>query len=400
MAAENDHQNNLKLDRRGTKCSVFIRQEKPNASQPVIFNPDFFVERLRHEHPQVFTELVLSNITRLIDLPGDEFAQLTGESEPRVPPASGFLRSFNFLKRKDKGVVFGAPLTEEGIAQIYQLIEYLSKKLTRLDDKWNKTNVPDKERQIEAFQLLFMLLPPANRSLLKLLLDLLYHTARNQHVNKMSAINLATMFAPHIIWPKNVLASDLQGDIEKLNNGVAFLIRHSQKLFKAPAYIKDYTRSYFTGSKALQSKDDLTLCSKEGLMCAIPAASPSPSVRTLGGEVCSSCTVRSSETQSYTESALKELYQQVSSMPESAKKKKLIRQFEKQHLQTPSAESRSPFSRKHWRSRSLGGIIKRKVLGSQVLTEKENSRVQSPLPSSSSDGKGRENIACGGLVQD
>ena len=49
-----------------------------------------------------------------------------------------------------------------------------------------------------------MLLPPANRSMLKLLLDLLYHTARNQHTNKMSAINLATMFAPHIIWPKNV----------------------------------------------------------------------------------------------------------------------------------------------------------------------------------------------------
>lgn len=27
----------------------------------------------------------------------------------------------------EKGLVFGAPLTEEGIAQIYQLIEYLSK---------------------------------------------------------------------------------------------------------------------------------------------------------------------------------------------------------------------------------------------------------------------------------
>lgn len=27
----------------------------------------------------------------------------------------------------EKGVIFGAPLTEEGIAQIYQLIEYLSK---------------------------------------------------------------------------------------------------------------------------------------------------------------------------------------------------------------------------------------------------------------------------------
>lgn len=76
--------------------------------------------------------------------------------------------------------------------------------LNCFDDKGDKTNVPDKERQIEAFQLLFMLLPPANRSLLKLLLDLLHNTARNQHINKMSAINLAKMFAPHIIWPKNV----------------------------------------------------------------------------------------------------------------------------------------------------------------------------------------------------
>uniref|UniRef100_A0A8D0A8Y6 Rho GTPase-activating protein 19 n=1 Tax=Sander lucioperca TaxID=283035 RepID=A0A8D0A8Y6_SANLU len=436
----------------GTKCSVFTSQEKPNTSQTVIFNPDFFVERLRHEHPQAFADLVLSNITRLIDLPGDEFAQLTGESEAKVPSATGFLRSFNFLKRKDKGVVFGAPLTEEGIAQIYQLIEYLSKNLhveglfrvpghslrqaalremlnsgaeldletgdfhpndaatllkaylgelpepllthrhyhahlkigvlTCFDDNGDKTNVPDKERQIEAFQLLFMLLPPANRSMLKLLLDLLYHTARKQHINKMSAINLATMFAPHIIWPKNVMASDLQGNIEQLNKGIAFLIRHSQKLFKAPTYIKEYTRIYFTGSKTLQSKDDLTLCSgtKDGPMSAVTAASPSPSIRTIRGEGSSTSTTMSSE--SYTESALRELYQQVNNMPESAKKKKLIRQFDKQPLLTPSADSRTPFSRKHWRSRSLGGIIKRKVLGSQVLTEKENRRLQSPLPSS------------------
>ncbi|KAF1375749.1 hypothetical protein PFLUV_G00223420 [Perca fluviatilis] len=452
MAAEKDTHNNHKLSRSGTKCSVFISQEKPNTSQTVIFNPDFFVERLRHEHPQAFADLVLSNITRLIDLPGEEFAQLTGESEAKVPSATGFLRSFSFLKRKDKGVVFGAPLTEEGIAQIYQLIEYLSKnlhveglfrvpghslrqaalremlnsgaeidletgdfhpndaatllkaylgelpepllthrhyhahlkigELTCFDDNGDKTNVPDKERQIEAFQLLFMLLPPANRSMLKLLLDLLYHTARKQHINKMSAINLATMFAPHIIWPKNVMASDLQGNIEQLNNGIAFLIRHSQKLFKAPTYIKEYTRIYFTGSKTLQSKDDLTLCSgtKDGPMTAVIAASPSPSIRTIRGEVSSTSTTGSTE--SYTESALRELYQQVTNMPESAKKKKLIRQFDKQPLLTPSADSRTPFSRKHWRSRSLGGIIKRKVLGSQVLTEKENRRLQSPLPSS------------------
>lgn len=36
-------------------------------------------------------------------------------------------------------------------------------------------------------------------------------------------------------------------------------------------------------------------------------------------------------------------------------------------------------------------------MGGQVLTEKENSRLQSPLSSSSSDGHGRENTSCGGV---
>uniref|UniRef100_A0A672IA14 Rho GTPase-activating protein 19 n=1 Tax=Salarias fasciatus TaxID=181472 RepID=A0A672IA14_SALFA len=377
----------------GTTCSVFISQEK--SSHSVVFNPDFFVERLRHEHPQTFAELVLSNITRLIDLPGDEFAQLIGSPSPDL-----LLQLFiqNTLKRLQEGVVFGSPLTEEGIAQIYQLIEFLRKnlhveglfrvpghslrqaalremlnagaeidletgdfhpndaatllkaflgelpepllthrhyhahlkigELTHFDENGDKTDVPDKERQIEAFQLLFMLLPAANRSMLKLLLDLLYHTARNQKINKMSAMNLATMFAPHIIWPKNVMASALQGNIEKLNSGVAFLIRHSQKLFKAPPYIKEYARF---------------------------SASPAPSMRTVPGEVGSSCTVGSSDNPSYTETALQELYQQVNKMPESAKKKKLIRQ---QPALTSSADSGSPLCRGHWRSRSLGGIIK------------------------------------------
>lgn len=36
-------------------------------------------------------------------------------------------------------------------------------------------------------------------------------------------------------------------------------------------------------------------------------------------------------------------------------------------------------------------------MGGQVLTEKENGRLQSPLSSSSSDGHGRENTSCGGV---
>ncbi|KAM9808854.1 rho GTPase-activating protein 19 [Syngnathus typhle] len=451
MAAEDNIQNTQKMKR----CGVFTSMETSNMCQPVIFDPDFFVERLKHEHPQIFTDLVLSHVTRLIDLPGDEFAQLTGDSEPRVPSSTGFLRSLNFLKRKEKGAIFGAPLTEEGIAQIYQLIEYLSKnlhmeglfrvpghslrqaalremlnagaeidletgdfhpndaasllkaylgelpepllmhrhyhvhlkigELTLFDEKGDKSKTPDKERQVEAYQLLFMLLPPVNRSLLKLLLDLLYHTARNQHVNKMSAINLATMFAPQIIWPKNVMASELQESIEKLNNRIAFLIRHSQKLFKAPPYIKEYAHMYITRFKPLHSKDDLTLVSGTKEPPAVPQSTfiVSPYARKISG----TSSTKSTDTGTYTESALQELYQQVNNMPNSAKKKKLIRQLEKQPLvTTPTADPRSPFSRKHWRSRSLGGMIKKKVLGSQGSSiGKENGKVQRPTATCSDD---------------
>ncbi|MEQ2206081.1 hypothetical protein XENOCAPTIV_022661, partial [Xenoophorus captivus] len=97
--------------------------------------------------------------------------------------------------------------------------------MTLFDDQGNKTSVPNKERQIEALQLLFLLLPQANRSLLKLLLDLLYHTAKQQDKNKMSAYNLALMFAPHVIWPRH-----------------------------APVYLREYARIHFTGTKVLQSK--------------------------------------------------------------------------------------------------------------------------------------------------
>ncbi|XP_053475560.1 rho GTPase-activating protein 19 [Ictalurus furcatus] len=424
MAAEKDNEQN-KQSRRGTVCNIVISQEMPQ-SQPVIFNPDFFVEKLRHEKPLVFTELLLSNISRLIDLPGAEFAQLQGETDLKLPASTGFLRLPNFLKRKEKGVIFGAPLTEEGIAQIYQLIEYLGKNLhveglfrvpgnsirqqalreilnsgadvdldtgdyhphdvatllkaflgelpepllthrhyhahlkiaeiTLFDERGNKTSVPNKERQLEALQLLFMLLPPANRSLLKLLLDLLYQTAKQQDKNKMSAFNLALMFAPHIIWPKNVTANDLQDNLNKLNNGIAFLIKHSQKLFRAPAYIKDHARMLFSGSETPQSKDDMELYAGAG-------------VRGLP-------TKRSSEedgSQLHTQEALRELFQHVSNMPESTKKKKLIRQFNKQG--TPVRESPRASNQKHGRSRSFGGLIKRKVLGNTVTNERAGSGV-------------------------
>uniref|UniRef100_A0A8D2LEZ0 Rho GTPase-activating protein 19 n=1 Tax=Varanus komodoensis TaxID=61221 RepID=A0A8D2LEZ0_VARKO len=373
-------------------CSFVICNDPSLQRHQIIFNPDFFVEKLRHEKPEAFTELVVSNITRLIDLPGAELAQLMGEEDPQLPggagTSSGFFRSLMSLKRKQKGLVFGAPLTEEGIAQISQLIEYLHKNLrveglfrvpgnsTRqqnlkealnsgteidldsgefhsndvatllkmflgelpepllthkhfhahlkiselmlFDGKGNKTNIPDKERQIEALQLLFLILPAPNRNLLKLLLDLLYQTAKKQDKNKMSAHNLSLMFAPHILWPRNVTASDLQENISKLNNGMAFMIKHSQKLFKAPAYIREYARLHYLDSRVHASKDDLDL--------PVPRDFKDIQLLKFKKRGLLDPSAHQEDAQQHTEKALKELFQHVHNMPDSAKKKKFIQQ--------------------------------------------------------------------------
>ncbi|XP_070841032.1 rho GTPase-activating protein 19 [Chaetodon trifascialis] len=472
MAAGRDVGENTQ-NRRGTECNMVINQEEsPGGSRagrpPVIFNPDFFVEKLRHENPDIFLELVLSNITRLIDLPGTEFAQLLGEEGPKTPTGGngGFFRSFNFLKRKDKGIVFGTPLTESSIAQIYQLIEYLTKNLhveglfrvpgnsvrqqtlkellnsgadvdlesgdfhpndvatllktflgelpepllthrhfhahlkiadmTLFDEHGNKTAIPNKERQIEALQLLFLLLPQANRSLLKLLLDLLYHTAKQQDKNKMSAFNLALMFSPHVLWPRHMTAGDLKDNLKKLNNSMAFLIKHSQKLFRAPVYLRDYARVHFTGTKALQIKDDLELLASSGSP-AQRRVLPLKRTAVLGPSSQKQC---QSPAQQYTEEALKELFRHVHhNMPDSAKKKKLVRQLVKQTTSgTPTSEAPPPPSKKHPRSRSFGGLIKRKARGEQVTAERRLRHISPDTVTSTGRKSGKENVVLKQMV--
>ncbi|GCB75089.1 hypothetical protein scyTo_0019722, partial [Scyliorhinus torazame] len=78
------------------------------------------------------------------------------------------------------------------------------------------------------------------------------------------------------------------------------------------------------------------------------------------------------ETQQHTEEALKELFKHVSNMPDSAKKKRLVRQFHKSSVVGTPEGFISPKHQKHVRSKSFGGRIKRKVLGGQTITERKN----------------------------
>lgn len=164
------------------------------------------------------------------------------------------------------------------------------------------------------------------------------------------------------------------------------MIKHSQKLFKAPAYIRECARSYYLGSRTQASKDDLDLTTS----CHAKSFQLARSQKRNRVDSCS----QQEETQQRTEEALRELFQHVHNMPESAKKKQLIRQFHKQSLtQTPGREPSTPRVQKRARSRSFSGLIKRKVLGNQLVSEK---RTQSPAaePMASSELKkaSKENV--------
>ena len=61
-----------------------------------------------------------------------------------------------------------------------------------------------KKKQIEAVKVLFCLLTNNQRSLLKMLFPLLYSVAKKQKTTRMSASNLATLFAPHFFRSSKV----------------------------------------------------------------------------------------------------------------------------------------------------------------------------------------------------
>lgn len=77
--------------------------------------------------------------------------------------------------------------------------------IAELCNSVDSTTNPTKElRLLHSVQLLLLLLPIDNRSLLHDILNMLHETMKYEHNNKMSAESLATLFSPHLICPRKV----------------------------------------------------------------------------------------------------------------------------------------------------------------------------------------------------
>ncbi|PSN46208.1 hypothetical protein C0J52_13145 [Blattella germanica] len=404
-----------------------------------VINDTALAEKLRREDPEQYHTLVRMHLSFVLDLSTDD---CDGTSEKAK---SKLLQKWNFVpfskkgKYTSKGVMEGAPLTQEGICQVYQLIEFLSKeqnicqegifrrtgKLTRqqelksllnqgiplnldsglfsvhdcasvlknflaelpeslLTDSHypaycqiaemcgnvtsaaDQTNYQSSEnRLLQALQLLFLLLPSENRILLKDILQLLHTTASFESCNKMSADSLATLFTPHLLCPRKLTPEAIHVNSQTMSGVVAFMIQKGTSLFKIPPKLATDIRAYYIERerRKLSPKKELNESICDGT-AANTVFSFVDRERTALAHVTNP-----------TETALAQLYAHIQSLPESSKKRKLIKQFNKENGQgTPiKAEERR---KNHHRSKSLGDSIKKHILNKGIKRPKNSNEVQ------------------------
>lgn len=211
------------------------------------------------------------------------------------------------------------------------------------------------ERQVATAQLLLQLLPRDNVQLLKAVVSLLHKVACMEG-NLMTSETLGTMFAPHILVPRRMSASELQQITTLTTRAVAFLIDHAPELFKVPQpLMRDISAYWKEMEEALDSrnyhKDEIAMQS-----CQHRSKKDADELRTTVTFVDRKALQRPN-VQTDTQVELAQLYAHISTMPESAKKRKLLKQFNRANgVGTPL-----PSAAKHKRSKSLSESIKKMV---------------------------------------
>ncbi|KAK2584158.1 hypothetical protein KPH14_006589 [Odynerus spinipes] len=377
--------------------------------------------RMRKVNPEQFHTLVKMHLSFELDL-NTEDNDCTAEKAK--------LKKWGILNfaRKPKSTINlqkieGVSLSEDGINQVKQLIEYLSKeqsiiqegifrrtgKLTRQQDLKNALyqgiplNLEDgrfsvhdcasvlkgflaelseplltdlhfpahcqiaelcncndntnEARLLRSLQLLLLLLPPPNRLVLKFVLNLLNKTATFEHSNKMNCDSLATLFTPHLLCPRKLSPEALHINSQNLSCLVAFMIKKGGELFDIPPKLATDIRAYW-----IEQERKLLSPKKSDLNESIPDATGT--AHTVFSFVDHKLTAKANSTQD-TQAALAQLYAHIQAMPESAKKRRLVKQFNKENGQG------TPRHVKNVRTKSLGDSIKKHIFQRKLLGHKK-----------------------------
>lgn len=374
---------------------------------------DAMMCRMWHRHPGQLRSMIRMHLSFVLDLSTDDLSAPLPQPAPTAPAKSetGWrLLSFSTrskCKSSDSVVTGGcvvpptAPgasitLSQEGVCQLYQLIEYLGRRqnvdteglfrktgniarqqelhrllvsgvsldldsqqrfsahdcacvlkcyLASLSDplltsalfsahvqtaRLCTSDTPEALRpiaaakQLRALRLLLLLLPADNRQLLRDLLQLLAVVAAHSQSNLMTPLNLGTVFAPHLLCPRQMSAVQMAQWSPLLSQAVAVMIQHAERLHVPPVELMVDVRAFLqSGGAASASSAALSL----------RAEAQVNTVFTFVDRQRSAVAGRSSDT----DTALADLYAQVRAMPDSARKRRLVKQFNRQNGKgTPS----------------------------------------------------------------
>ncbi|XP_029173648.1 uncharacterized protein LOC114942443 isoform X1 [Nylanderia fulva] len=246
---------------------------------------------------------------------------------------------------------FLAELSEPLLTDLHYPAHCQIAELCSLDAKTNDA------RLLSSLQLLLLLLPPSNRILLKAILILLNKTASYEHSNKMNSVTLATLFTPHLLCPRKLSPEALHINSQNLSCLVALMIRKGTELFEIPPKLATDIRAYW-----LEQERKLLSPKKTDLNESVPDTTGT--AHTVFSFVDRKLTAKANSTQD-TQAALAQLYAHIQAMPESAKKRRLVKQFNKENGQG------TPRHVKNCKTKSLGDSIKKHIFQKKILSHKK-----------------------------
>lgn len=251
-------------------------------------------------------------------------------------------------------------------------------------------NQTKETRLLQSIQLLLLLLPLENRILFHDINNMLNETSKFESNNKMSAESLATLFTPHLICPRKLAPEALHTISQNMSGLISFMIGRGKELQNIPPKLATDIRAYLVEQK------------RKKVM--------SPELQMLDESVTSDSTANTvytfvdrektaeAHTSNPTDTALAQLYAHIQSMPESSKKRKLVKQFNKengngtplqQQMMMRLKKTNAPSPRPN---KSLSGSIKKHIFNS-ALGSKTPKRgiVQISTPSSATIAVSHQN---------
>ncbi|KAH8232946.1 hypothetical protein KR026_002037, partial [Drosophila bipectinata] len=222
------------------------------------------------------------------------------------------------------------------------------------------------ERQqhlLSSVQLLLLLLPEEHRELLQHIIEMLHAVAQHEKSNKMSAENLATLFTPHLICPRQLPPEVLHYQAKKMASIVCYMIVRGMDIFEVPGKLATDIRAYF-----LERKRKKTMSPEQTLDESISDVSTVNTVYTFVDRAATAAATNTNNT----DTELAQLYAHIQGMPESSKKRRLIKQFNKQNGQGTPLQlvvmNRLKNNEATRSAKSLGDSIKKHIFHKSLMS--------------------------------